>query len=140
MRVRKLETVRDPVTGVAVPTYDMTFGKGQQDYFLNDPNGVGQLVLTRLEMGKGEWFLDTTDGTPWRLKVLGRRTEATRDAAIRARVLATQGVKAINTYASQVNRQARSFGAQIMIDTIYSADAIGVPTGTAQDIDVRNGR
>ena len=140
MRVRKLETVRDPVTGVAVPTYDMRFGKGQQDYFLNDPDGVAQLVLTRLEMQKEEWFLDTEDGMTFRLKVLGRRTDATRDAAIRARVLATQGVKAINTYASQVNRQARTFAGQIMIDTIYSADAVAVPTGNSQDVDVRNGR
>lgn len=129
MRVRKLDA-----------DGDMQFGHGQRDYWQNAPEGVAQLVSTRLQLQPGDWFLDLADGMPWRIKVAGRRTDATRDAGIRSRILATQGVKAINTYASQVNRQARSFGVQIMIDTIYGTDPVAVSSPPGTNIDVRNGR
>ncbi|MBH0619611.1 hypothetical protein I3A86_26355, partial [Salmonella enterica] len=116
MRVRKLDA-----------NGDFSFGNGPADYWQDQPEGVAQLVSTRLQLNVGDWFLQTDDGMPWRLKVLGRCTDASRDPAIKARILGTQGVTAIKTYQSQVNRQARSFSGQVTIGTVYGPDAVTVP-------------
>lgn len=96
---------------------DMTFGASQANFHANTPEGVAQAVVTRLALLLEEWFLDSTEGTPWRTEILGPRTRPTYDAAIRARILGTQGVTAITAYASQL--AGRDLGVQATIDTIY---------------------
>ena len=109
MRVRAL----DPVTG------DMTWGRGQANFLVNSPAAVGQIVKTRLGLWVGDWFLNITEGTPYRTAVLGFRTDATRDPAMRARILGTNGVTAIATYASQLQRSTRAYTVQATITTAY---------------------
>lgn len=108
MRVRKLTADRD-----------MQFGHGQADFYRNVPEAPAQCCVTRLHLEPGEWFLDLREGMPWHTKVLGKRTESSRDPSIRARILGTEGVRSILTYASQLNRDTRGFGVQATIDTIY---------------------
>ena len=43
---------------------------------------------------------------------------------IRTRILGTQGVTGIESYASQVNRETRAFTAQATIDTVYGKAVI----------------
>lgn len=114
MRVRRL----DP------KTYDMTFGQGQANFFRDVPDGPAQCVLTRLELRLGEWFLDTSDGTPWNTRVLGKYTASTRDPVIRARILGTQGVTGIAAYGSQLDRNTRKFAVQATIDTQFGAATV----------------
>lgn len=128
MRLRKLDT-----------DYDMTFGHGSADYFRDQPDAPAQLVLSRLNLFTGDWFLQTDDGMPWRSEVLGRGTDNTRDRAIRARILATQGVTGITTYASQVNRDTRADTTQVTLTTAYDANAQAPGTATTMT-DVRYGR
>jgi len=116
MRYRKLDA-----------SGDMVFGGDQAAFFRDVPEAPAQACMTRLQLYLGEWFLDTSDGTPWKTKVLGKHTEATRDPVIRARILGTQGVSSISTYASQVNRDTRAFAAQANIETSYGP---AVVTGT----------
>ncbi len=62
---------------------------------INSPEAVAQAVKTRFELWYGQWFLDTTEGTPWIQSVLGRQKPETYNPAIRKRILETQGVKSI---------------------------------------------
>lgn len=117
MRIRKVE----PETG------DMRFGSGQADFWRDVPDGVAQHVQSRLQLYRGEWFLDIADGTPWRTEVLGKYTGPTRDMVLRARILETPGVTAITAYDSALNRDTRAFTAQATISTQYGATTVQVP-------------
>jgi len=109
---------------------DMQFGHGAGDFWHNQPEGVGQSVMTRLLLFTGEWFLDTSEGTPWggfplndlvvqQGRILGVHTQLSRDAAIRERVLTTEGVIQLNDYDSVLDPDSRGFVVQATIDTIY---------------------
>lgn len=106
MRYRKLS-----------PTGDYTFGQGNQDFLVNTPETVAQAVQTRLLLLTGEWYLDQTEGTPYATQILGTNTRATRDLAVKRRILQTPGVKSLLSYASQV--VDRKFSVQAKIDTVY---------------------
>lgn len=114
MRIRQLD-----------PNYDMQFGQSQGNFLVNSPAAVAQLVRTRLLLSKGEWFLDVTDGTPWLGEILGLRTQATRDQAIKARILGAQGVTSIASYSSTL--VGRAFTVQATINTLYGQTTISVP-------------
>ena len=103
---------------------DMVFGGDQAAFYVNVPEAPAQAVLTRLYLFLGEWFLDITDGTPWRTRVLGKYTGSTRDATIRARILTTPAVNAITAYGSQLNRDTRQYNVQTTIDTAYGRIAL----------------
>lgn len=104
---------------------DMTFGSGQNNFLVNTPAAVGQLVYDRLRLKTSEWFLDLTDGTPWSTQILGVRTAATRDAAIKRRILSTPGVSSIVDYSSSL--VDRKFTVTAVIATIYGVVTMVVP-------------
>lgn len=116
MRIRRVDA-----------TGDMTFGQGQTNFWRDVPDAPAQLASSRLHLEEGEWFLDTTDGTPWRTKVLGKRTANTRDPVIRSRILGTQGVKQITAYDSVLNRDTRGFAVQATIETAYGQAQLREP-------------
>jgi hypothetical protein len=98
---------------------DMTFGRAQADFWIDQPEGVGQLMMTRLRLNYGEWFANTADGTPWQAQVLGERTQGTRDAVVRSRVFTTQGVQSLLAYNSQTDPNSRTWTAAMNVQTIY---------------------
>lgn len=112
MRVRKMDADGDYV-----------FGGGQAALWRDVPDGVAQVVETRLCLNLGEWFLDPTEGMPWDTEVLGKYTSATRDPAIRRRILDTPGVNELLNYSSFLDRDGRHFGVQAQIDTIFGGPA-----------------
>lgn len=103
---------------------DYSFGQQQADFFRNVPEAVGQAVLTRLYLFTGEWFLDTTDGTPWRTDVLGKYTRATYDAVIKSRILDTTGVTGIAAYSSIFDENTRKLSVVATIDTVYGQTTV----------------
>jgi hypothetical protein len=103
---------------------DYLFGHGSADFWINVPDAPAQAALTRMYLFLGDWFLDTSDGTPWNTRVLGHYTANTRDPAIQSRILGTQGVKAILSYSSNVVRDTRAFTVNSELDTIYGKAAI----------------
>ena len=105
---------------------DMTFGQGQGNLWIDQPEGVGQLVMTRLRLNYGEWFIDQTQGTPWNTEVLGERTAATRDLVVRDRVLDTIGVADIPSYGSRVDLNTRSWSATMTLSTVFGPAALAV--------------
>jgi hypothetical protein len=52
---------------------DYTFGQGDDTWLINSPEAVAQAIKTRFELWYGQWFLDTTEGTPWIQSVLGKQ-------------------------------------------------------------------
>jgi hypothetical protein len=98
---------------------DMTFGMGQANYHRDTPEGVAQATMTRLALRKGAWFLDTTTGTDYDNAVLGVRTADSRDLEIRTRILETQGVTGITSYASTLDPATRTFRVNAVVDTLY---------------------
>ena len=110
---------------------DMTFGQGAANFYVNSPQAVAQIIKTRLLLFLGEWFLDTSQGTPWYSQVLGAGTQTTRDRAIRNRILQTPGVSSITGYNSQFNPTTRNFSVRIAssVKTVYGVtDAVVVLT------------
>ncbi len=112
MRYRKLDT-----------NGDYTIGTGA-DFYVDSPDAVAQAVLTTLRLFVNEWFLDLTDGTPWRTEVLGKYTKDVFDTVIKQRVLAAQGVNAILAYESSVDDQTRQLSVQVTINTIYGVTTV----------------
>ena len=118
---------------------DMQFGRNSRDFIANTPAVVAQRVKTRLGLQVGDWFLNILDGTPYRTAVFGMRTNATRDPAIRARILGTPGCTGIDTYASQQSRQTRAWTVQARITTQFGQTIVAAAVN-APNVDVRIGR
>ena len=101
------------------PDWDFTIGHGLAGYLTNSPETVLQAIMTRLKLFVGEWFNDTAEGTPWRTDVLGKYTKTKYDAAIRRRILRTQGVTGIAEYRSEFNSEDRGLLIEATVDTVY---------------------
>jgi hypothetical protein len=116
MRVRRLD-----ING------DYSFGNGEADFWINQPEGVAQKVQTRLLLFLGEWFLDQTVGTPWFQQIIGYNTTANRDVAIRTVILQTNGVVALSNYSSSVGGSgSRNFVVSGLITTVYSKTPVPI--------------
>jgi hypothetical protein len=126
MRYRKLDS-----------NGDMTFGHGAADFWKDQVEAVGQAVKTRLLLFSGEWYLDTTAGTPWggfplndlvvqQGRILAEHTQLSRDAAIRDRIATTEGVIGMPVYGSSFNPNTRTFSVNATIDTIYGQFELAV--------------
>ena len=103
---------------------DYSFGGQQADFHRDTPEAVAQGVMTRLMLLRGEWFLDTSEGMPWRTEVLGKRFEASYDGAIRERILGSTGVTGITAYASRLDTQTRGLAVSATISTLYGSTTV----------------
>jgi len=103
---------------------DYSFGQSQNNFWVDVPDGVAQAVKTRLALLQGEWYLDSTEGTPYSTKILGTGTKDLYDIAIRDRILGTTGVNSIVSYSSSLNNRILSVA--VTIDTIYGTTQITV--------------
>lgn len=103
---------------------DYTLGSGA-DFLKSSPETVAQAVRTRLQLWKGEWFVDTSDGTPYLQDVLGKRLQrGNPDSIIKQRILGTPGVTEIVDYSSNFDGDARVFSITATINTAFGAVAI----------------
>lgn len=112
MRYRKLDTNGDYVIGTGA------------DFLIDQPEAPAQAVLTRLSLWTGDWFLDLTEGTPYRGDVLGKYNQINHDAAIKQRILQTPGVNSILTYSSTYDGNTRLLSVSATIDTTYGQATI----------------
>lgn len=100
------------------PDGDYDFGSGRP-LLVDSPQCVAQAVMTRLNLQTGEWFLDSNEGTPYDGQILGHNTAATRDLALRIRILETPGVVQIDEYLSFVDPTDRTMVMACSVDTLY---------------------
>lgn len=103
---------------------DSTFCSGFTQFLVNNAAAVAQAVLTRLGLETGEWFLDTSEGTPYSTEILGTGTQTLYDLAIQDRILGTEGVVSIVNYSSSFNGNTRALTVAAQINTIYGATEI----------------
>jgi hypothetical protein len=127
---------------------DMQFGHSSADFWFNQPEAVGQVIKTRLLLFRGEWFLDTTEGTPWggfplndavvqQGEILGAHTQLTRDVAIKSRILSTRGVLSLVDYSSEFDPNNRRFTVNFSVNTIYGGlVGSGVLLGSMFTLDI----
>ncbi|RYF52446.1 MAG: hypothetical protein EOO38_00105 [Cytophagaceae bacterium] len=81
-----------------------------------------QLVCQRLLWFLGEYFLDTSDGTPWLQSVLVKgASQQTIDALIQDRILGTPGVAILTAYKSTAFRAQRLYKIEFSIITTSGA-------------------
>lgn len=92
-------------------------------FLSNTPETVAQAVQTRLALWMGEFFMDTSDGTPYYQDILGHNTNY--DLEIQDRILGTTGVGEIISYSSSVVNRALSV--TCTISTIYGTTSFGFP-------------
>lgn len=98
---------------------DYVFGQGKGNFYSNTPEAVAQAVKTRLDLIEGEWFLDTTEGTPYESQILGAGKTNTYDQAIQVRILGTPGVTKLLQYYSEINPVTRKLSVTCEIDTVF---------------------
>lgn len=103
---------------------DMVFGNGLVDFYIDIPEAVAQLVLTRLRLWVGEWFLDEQEGTPYSQAMLGVGKSSTIEPAIRNRIISTTGVTEIISLDVVVDQNRRTASINGEIDTIYGNTAL----------------
>jgi hypothetical protein len=103
---------------------DVAFGEGFNNYARDSPEAVSIAILTRLELRLGEWMLDTTDGTDWAGKILGKYTAPTRNAEIRRRILQTPNVTEISSFSSDTNAATRAFRVACAVTTAFGSTKI----------------
>lgn len=109
---------------------DFSFGNSALDYYFNVPAAVGQAVETGLLLWLGEWFLDSTVGTPYIEGVLGKHSQASADGTIQNQVINTQGVVGIVSYQSTINTEKRSMSIQLTVNTIYGPTEVQIENYT----------
>ena len=95
---------------------DMQFGQSLSDFTTDTPDGVAQLVGTRLKLWTGEFFADTSDGMDWATDVLGNRTTSVYNTSILDRILSTQGVYEITNYSSALLNRKLTVTATLATD------------------------
>lgn len=103
---------------------DMTFGNGSLNFYADSSEAVLQCVYTRLKLWAGEWFLDTTEGTDWLGKCLGKNTLSSATAEIRRVILETEGVQRIDELTVEADANSRGVSVRGTITTDYGATTV----------------
>ena len=98
---------------------DFSAGHGPADFFVDEPEAVGQSILTRLRLWSGEWFLDTSEGTPYREQVLGVRKRQTAGPALKLRVASTEGVQSVEDFSADYDGDSRHLAVSATVSTVY---------------------
>jgi hypothetical protein len=88
-------------------------------FLYNSPACVAQAVQTRMLLYLGEWFLDTSDGTPWFQNILGRQYNSDPDIYVKQRITGTPNVTSIASFTSALNHPIRSYTVTVTINTAY---------------------
>ena len=103
---------------------DYTFGRGDDTWLIHSPEAVAQAIKTRFELWYGQWFLDTTEGTPWIQSVLGKQRPEVYNLAIRQRILETKGVSSITAFDTTVNTSTRRVLFTATVETLYGTTTV----------------
>ena len=78
--------------------------------FITEREEIAQTIRTRLRLFLGEYFRNSQDGTPWFQDILGKGSTLTnKDAAIKRRIVQTDGVLQILTYDADYDINTRQY-------------------------------
>jgi len=104
----------DPITN------DLVVGDGDFTTTQNLAESLRQKLSITLKMWQGEWFLDTTYGTPYRQSILGKpRTQPEVDAIFLSVIGEySSEIQSIDFFESNYNRDARDFDLNFEVTAI----------------------
>lgn len=80
-----------------------------------DDDGIRQRLKTRLEDVRGEWFRDTTIGTDWYGKILGKKPDNVRRAEFRRVIVGTEDIVGLD------NLELTLTGTTRRLDVVFGA-------------------
>lgn len=81
-------------------------------------DSLAQRLSIKLQFFKGEWFLDTDFGIPYFQEIFVKPfIQSAMDAIFKNQILATPEVVALVRYASQFNRNQRTFAVAFTVKT-----------------------
>jgi len=106
------------------PAGDYTFGRGPADFYEDSAEVVAQAVKTRLLLIRGEWFLDSSAGVPYKTEFLGVGTIGRYDFSAQQVILSTPGVTKLVDYASKIDSAKRAVYISATIDTQYGTISV----------------
>lgn len=93
---------------------------------VNGAEMVRQNISIKLKLFAGEWFLDTEFGTPYLASILGKQISlAAAVAALKASILAVDGVQTITRFDYTFNRSARNLNVDFDVQTPYGLITYG---------------
>lgn len=97
-----MDIALDPLTGDLLLTNgDLTLVAGKE--------AIAQQILIRFNFFKGEWFLNSEEGTPWYQEILGVKADPARvDEIFRKLLLTTPGVLSIVSLSFSLDHQLRT--------------------------------
>lgn len=96
-------------------------GQGASN-FLSDVDAVAQIIRTRLLLLQGEWFENTSDGTPMFQTLLGRPiTLQAATLILRNRIVQTPYVTAIVAFSLQLVPTVRAFYFSATVQTQFGS-------------------
>jgi hypothetical protein len=102
-------------------TNDLALVNGDLIFTQSNPVEVGQRVAMKLRTFEGEWFLDTDYGIPFLDQIINARTKKEVDAIYIGEIRDEDGVESIISYSSNLDKNTRSYEANV---TISTADGI----------------
>lgn len=106
-------------------THDLSLADNDL-YFLDGAERVRQHIDIKLRLFAGEWFLDTEFGTPYLASILGKQISlAAAVAALKASILAVDGVQTITRFDYTFNRSARNLNVDFDVQTPYGLITYG---------------
>lgn len=107
---------------------DVLWGQGRAN-FLTDVNALGQLLVTRLTLFLGEWYLNLADGLPLWQSILGVPGAANTQAVslvIQARILATPFVLGLSSIQCTFNHSTRALSFFAMVVTQFGQVSLAI--------------
>jgi len=125
--------------GIQVVSGDIVWGGGAISVVTDPLAALAQLLVSRLSMVLGEWFLDPDDGLDLYNSILGKsRGEGVIRQALRTRILGTPGVKALQSLSLELDGQTRALAIRIVVQATPTAASVvtGSTTITISSSDV----
>lgn len=93
--------------------------------FTSGVTEIAQTIQTRLRLFQGEYFRNINDGTPWFQSILDKNTPtANKNAALRNRILRTDGVVQLTSFETDFDITTRKFTVSAGVLTTYGQTSL----------------
>ncbi len=100
-------------------TGDLDFSSGHGSWIIEE-EGVAQHVKIRLNMFRGEWFLDSSEGTPYREYIVGLKDLELAKLVIKKRIESTPNIlKPLSILDVDLNTKSRKMNVSFEGRTIF---------------------
>lgn len=77
------------------------------DQFITGKNATAQMILHRLRLFLGEYFLDSTAGTPWFQSILGKNLQSVAEVNIKRQILSSTNVVSLTEFKFSIDAKTR---------------------------------